>query len=353
MAIINPYDGLGAGRAISESDDRDNDEHPVRKQPVVAKRRAEQEWLRSRLQEQTPRPDVSPQQTMPKPEKKLEGELNPIRWSQPPLPQRRSPLQASGHSAEALTMGADETLSSAIDLAAIPAGTQPSTQEPDRTADVYASASATEEHAQSAKAAAAAERLVNHPDPGPALESLLLRLREPVGRMSAPQVLVKLADIGNALRSPRMTAVSPREREWLHAHLDFLEGYYEGEKKPTPESTKILALMQEIRAQLAIASDAGMAAAVLRSGSLAMSAQAGRMTAPPGPTGQRNVAAKSRNRVLDDGSGTEEAELAEAAIRRSAPGAVHAPVRMPPSSLGKDAEKRREETPVSVVVRSV
>ncbi len=356
MAIINPYDGLGAGRAISESYDRDKDEHHVRKlrkQPVVAKRLAEQEWLRSRLQEETPRPDVSPPQTMPKPAAKPQGQSHPTRWSQPPLQLRRSPVQASGHPAEEPVLGGGETLSPAIDLAAIPADNHQPTLEPDRIADVRAGASATEEHAQPAKVAAATERPVNHPDPGPALESVLLRLRELVARMSAPQVLVNLADIGNALRAPRSTAVSPREREWLHAHLDFLEGYYEGEKKPTPESAKIFELMQEVRAQLAIASDPAMATAVLRSGNLPISAQAGRVMLPPGQSGKRVAAEKSRDRVRDDGSVTEEAELTEAAIQRSMPATVRAPVRMPQSSLGKDAEKRREETPVSVAVRSV
>lgn len=380
MTIISPFDGLGAGRAISGPDDREKEEQSVRKvrhPRAGAERRAEQDWLRSRLREQALRSDTLPAGVMPSASGRRLGHQSGVRselrvepkteWPAKtvgePAGERNTTLQAPAAAqpllpelevlrtaTDAPASGRVERLAPAVDSSVPAVSRRHATQEPspDGNPNVDELASLTGERPVVLRG--------QRGDPGPTLESILMRLRAPVARIANPQVLANLDDLNRALRSARAPAPGTREHESLHAHLDFLEGYYEQAKTPGPESTKILQLMQEVRCQLAVASDPLMTTTILQSGGLSMVSQASRSVSPGGLAELRNTAAKTRDSLKEGKAGTEvdDEAVTDAPLSLPTSGTAAAQIqRTASSSLGRDTEKRRQETPVSVVVRSV
>lgn len=150
------------------------------------------------------------------------------------------------------------------------------------------------------------------------------------------------------LRSPR--EVTPKEKEGVLGYIEFLEGYFEKGETSGGPSPQLAALMESIRVQLSTVSDPlrvteiqGLAVASQLENHLPIQAI---------NREQRKNQLKSTARIEEEAQYSD-INLDASAAMMNAVGADKSVAPKNESSLSKDSQRRREETPISVTLRSI
>ncbi len=186
---------------------------------------------------------------------------------------------------------------------------------------------------------------------GHLLDSLIADTQRSTGRLTRERVQSALDRLSQTLRARTPTEISDDEQYGVLGYLDFLEGFFEGSSNTTKPPEQIAGLMADIRMQLNCVADPARAMNIQKTLITSQAEDAipfkGRVTEHRGD----RIKSKTAHAADEEGSVNDiesQAETAAAAVNRSASA--------PPSSqssLGKDAQRRREETIVSVTLRSV
>lgn len=187
--------------------------------------------------------------------------------------------------------------------------------------------------------------------PGNLLDSLIEGTRRSSGRLTRERVQSELDRLSHALRERASTEISDDEHDGVLGYLDFLEGFFEGSSMTTKPPEQIVALMADIRMQLNYLADP--ARTITIQNTLITSQAEDAIPFKGRVADHRRDRTKSNTSRAADEEGSvndieSQAEAAAAAAIRSASAPTSSQ-----SSLSKDAQRRREETIVSVTLRSV
>lgn len=329
MTIINPY-GIGAGKAIAEQYEEEPDK--IRKESrrrENAVQLADRERLKARLQERSTEYSVS----------KVAGAARVA------MDLGRSVNNSLKEAADGLAgiLPEDERLFEAR------AGTklriderisriQPKPERPDqRRPELFAAGAATG-----------------------VLDVLLNDIRNSAGRLSRERVLSCLDSLKESIRSRDRRELSQDDKEGVLGYLDFLDGYFEAGAKNAGQSEKMASLMAEIRVQLAVAADPAMSSLVQQ---LVLPGQKGdvgagsKLTSGLTTNEARKAVRGERGRGVVDGRDESDQTDSQQAVAATAvpppQGSNETGARGSQSSLGKDSGRRRDETIVTVTLRSV
>lgn len=325
MTMINPY-GIGAGRAISEQyeDDTDKERNQTRRR-VNAVQLAEQERLKARLQGRTL--EYSATDEVQRIAESDQAEL----YSHKPQPQELKDFAA---------LPSEEAVTQPAQAARYPSQLQGETKRANRPVSSKSTA----------------DRAVDAPDArsqSALLGSVLYDLQTNPVRLTSERVLHSLGSLRDSLRSSSKVEISTEDREGLQGYLEFVEGYFESAPKRTAHSEKIATLMSEIRLQLDFATDPSQAGALQRT-ALAASSQRPVEATRTIATGDSRKALRKDRSASDDDETFHEIVASEANPPGSpANNAAVSGGSSSKSSLSKDSNRRRNETLVSVTMRSV
>jgi hypothetical protein len=325
MTMINSY-GIGAGRAIAEQyeDTAGKEKKEVRRR-LTAAQIAEQERLKARLQQRSTEylsPDVLKQNS-----ETLPNALRALRRPQTTRTQQSEALPDEEMIAES------DQMTSAL-------------QPANRQASVLESSFIEADRRY--------EGLMPDPARGERLIGSLLQefVRSPA-KLTRERALSNLMSMSDSLRSRRAAGMSQQENEGVISYLEFLEGYFDSGSKPTAHSDKIAALMSEIRIQLSLVADPGRAGIVQHAAMTNQIRQPADVVPAVSARESRKLSKRGRVGVDDeesmDGRSERQAESAILFTPTGTPTAGSASQ----SSMSKDSNRRRDETLVSVTLRSV
>ncbi len=196
--------------------------------------------------------------------------------------------------------------------------------------------------------------------PSEVLDVLLHDIRNSSGRLTRERALSCLDSLKEALRSRARQELSGDDKERVLGYLDFLDGYFEAGAKNAGQSEKMASLMAEIRVQLSVAADPAMSSLIQQ---IAVPGQAGeagggsRLASAPSTNEARKAVRGEKGRGVVDGrdeSDQTDSQQAVAAMPVPPPQASNETgARGSQSSLAKDSGRRRDETIVTVTLRSV
>lgn len=325
MTMINPY-GIGAGRVISEQYEADpeNDRKEIRRRLTTAQL-AEQERLKARLHRHSPEYLATDQsqdaassmsnslRPLCKPhtlQSQQVGELNDDEW-----------LSESGQ--DELAAHPANPKKSLLASPTVEAGSQYDGMMPDAVRG------------------------------GRLLDSLLVDIRNSPAKLTRERALSSLMSLNDSLRSRRNPDISQEDNDGVLGYLEFLDGYFESGAKSAVHSEKITTLMSEIRLQLNLAADPG------RAGILQHAAIANQIKTPteavPAVSARESRKISKRGRI-----GVDDEEEVDGHSERKAESVIPLPPTGTPaggsasqSSQNKDSSRKRDETIVSVTLRSV
>ncbi len=175
------------------------------------------------------------------------------------------------------------------------------------------------------------------------------------GEHFSDMLTARLNDIASSIRSQPELFEDPADTAMAMASLDFLEGYVEAAHSVAADQQKILQLITDLRRQLVESGLSPQLPQLMVSALVATQIPADRsrvagVTDARGQ-GRQRPSATQRNAAADPDDEAESSLLAAGAQLMQQSSAVT--VKPSKSSLSKDAEKRREETLISVTVRSV
>lgn len=175
------------------------------------------------------------------------------------------------------------------------------------------------------------------------------------GNQFAEQLVTHLEDIMLSIRQQPEMPTDSTEVQSALAALDFIEGYVEAASAGMVDSQKTMSLISDLRQQLLGSGTPSNAPAVIASAVVAsqITADKGRAAnvSEVRSNGRQRLSVRDRNSAANPDDEADAALLAEGAglILQVPAGAV----KPSKSNLSKDSEKRRDETLVSVTVRSV
>ncbi len=175
------------------------------------------------------------------------------------------------------------------------------------------------------------------------------------GENFSDQLAARLNDLALSIRSQPELLTEPADVGKALAALEFLEGYVEAANPGALDQQKILQSISDVRRQMVESGLSPQLPQVMASALVAnqIPVDKGRVSGVTDTRGQgrQRLPASERNAGADPDDEAESSLLAGGvqAMLQSSAGAV----KPSKSSLSKDAEKRREETLVSVTVRSV
>lgn len=330
MTMIDPY-GVGAGRAIAEQyEDAPEKVRKEGKRRETAAQIADRERLKARLQQRS---------------------VEYVESSQ---------LHAAGEAAAEMDRSSRKSLKEASDRL-----TELLLNEEQHLEGV---ADATMSVGPEARSAAPKlerpdqrplESLATRSDPV-LLGGLLSEIRNSSGKLTRERALSNLDGLNASIRARHAQGLSTEDSDGILGYLDFLDGFFESGTKNAAQSEKMVALMSEIRIQLSLATDPGKASLHQQ---LALPAQ----TAEPGagsrsvsrttPSEHRAAVRAGKGRAAADGDDDPDRLEANQAIPAVTVPAAEAAGRTgaqdSASPQGRDSGRRREETLVSVTLRSV
>jgi len=183
------------------------------------------------------------------------------------------------------------------------------------------------------------------------LDSLIPDTQRSSVRLTRERVESALDRLSQALRTRAPGEVTHDEQDGVIGYLEFLEGFFEGSGELSKPPEQIAGLMADIRMQLNIVADPVRAISIQ---SAVITSQSEDATPIKGLVAEdRKDRIKSRTTNVADGEDlvSDFGSQAEAATEISNRAAGTSPSTQ--SSLSKDAQRRREETIVSVTLRSV
>lgn len=182
----------------------------------------------------------------------------------------------------------------------------------------------------------------------------LFELARLPGKLTRDRALSSLDLLKESIRSHHASELTQEDREGVLGYLEFLDGYFDGGPKTAGQSEKITALMAEIRIQLNVAADPARAGLIQHHVVTNLSADV--VPASGAPREARKASKRVKEGVADDDSDSGIDGSIAAQENRAAllpPSGMTAASPASQSSLSKDSGRRRDETIVSVTLRSV
>lgn len=144
--------------------------------------------------------------------------------------------------------------------------------------------------------------------------------------------------------------VGPREREGVFGYLEFLEGYFEKSDTASGPSQQIAALMENIRAQLGAVTDPTRAIGMQN---LVVASQADSQTQLHAITREQRKKQLKSNSVSAEEAQRSDLDIVASATMMNSVDSGPSATSKKESSQSKDSQRRREETLVSITLRSV
>jgi hypothetical protein len=163
-------------------------------------------------------------------------------------------------------------------------------------------------------------------------------------------VMLVLERLSQDLKARPSREVTLKEKDGVLGYLEFLEGYFEKSQTTSGPSHEIVLLMENIRAQLGAVTDPMLAVGMQN---LVVASQADSTTQLLAINReQRKKQAKSNSVSAEEAQRSDLDSYASVAMMNSVDASL-SPASKKESSQSKDSQRRRDETLVSVTLRSV
>jgi hypothetical protein len=178
-------------------------------------------------------------------------------------------------------------------------------------------------------------------------------------RLTRERALSTLDSLKQALNARHPSELLPDESDGVHGYLDFLDGYFEAGTSSAGPSAEMASLMEGIRVQLNLATDpakAGVLHAMSTTHPSMDNPGRGKPVSASSGNDHRKVRSRDQQPGVDDSEDVDRAAqmtpTVPAALTPTA-ASTGAGSQGSQSSPGRDTDRRREETMVSITLKSV
>ena len=345
MSQFNVY-GIGAGRSIAAAEDDNNQRLQQRRQTTA--QRLEQERRMAALRERLMQTEHSAA---------AQEAQSFLRYGANLSPERKQAIDEQQHQ---ILWADDEEFTEPAKPGLPPPGlTNPEPSDP-YVKRAYSSDSSQQEMPSGVLAEpglmASQQSSDDQRMPVQSLNELTDKLHELNGPEFAEKLGERLKDVLALVRRDNAKRNALNHGDEMYASLDFIEGYVEASNIKEANRQQLTQLMVDLREQMVVGSallpgaHPATATAAKLSQRAVDGARAAGLIEPPGNV--RHQSSGAQKKRLDEDSRGNETEFkgTDAAMLQIDQRALSQPSK---SNLSKDADKRREETLVSVTVRSV